>query len=256
MNWRQCITVLSISNISHLQVKFRSSAACVCECFYCTYVTWCFPDFHLDLYSNLNADTVLKLTLPLMSWKWASESTSSWTWRPSSGDSLPVSLEPFLLFNIIVFQVQSSKKIPWVAPHTVIWISRPRCRNRVHMYTSGVFGTGARLQLFGSSKNGFGFRQSDLDICMVLEGKDSINVGLRIFLWHSVWAWCKSQAVISPTYSNYWRSKSLVGFCRPISKGTEMCFLVQYFDKYSLYISISYDTEELYLLWYIINVLK
>lgn len=34
---------------------------------------------------------------------------------------------------------------------------------------------GARLQLFGSSKNGFGFRQSDLDICMVLEGKDSIN---------------------------------------------------------------------------------
>lgn len=34
---------------------------------------------------------------------------------------------------------------------------------------------GARLQLFGSSKNGFGFRQSDLDICMVLEGQDSID---------------------------------------------------------------------------------
>lgn len=34
---------------------------------------------------------------------------------------------------------------------------------------------GARLQLFGSSKNGFGFRQSDLDICMVLEGQDSIG---------------------------------------------------------------------------------
>ncbi|XP_019954729.2 terminal uridylyltransferase 7 [Paralichthys olivaceus] len=33
---------------------------------------------------------------------------------------------------------------------------------------------GARLQLFGSSKNGFGFRQSDLDICMVLEGQESI----------------------------------------------------------------------------------
>ncbi|KAM4576222.1 terminal uridylyltransferase 7 [Odontesthes bonariensis] len=32
---------------------------------------------------------------------------------------------------------------------------------------------GARLQLFGSSKNGFGFRQSDLDICMVLEGKET-----------------------------------------------------------------------------------
>ncbi|XP_053276091.1 terminal uridylyltransferase 7 [Pleuronectes platessa] len=33
---------------------------------------------------------------------------------------------------------------------------------------------GARLQLFGSSKNGYGFRQSDLDICMVLEGQDTI----------------------------------------------------------------------------------
>uniref|UniRef100_A0A7N5ZWS7 CCHC-type domain-containing protein n=1 Tax=Anabas testudineus TaxID=64144 RepID=A0A7N5ZWS7_ANATE len=34
---------------------------------------------------------------------------------------------------------------------------------------------GAQLQLFGSSKNGFGFRQSDLDICMVLQGKETIN---------------------------------------------------------------------------------
>ncbi|XP_077417749.1 terminal uridylyltransferase 7 [Vanacampus margaritifer] len=34
---------------------------------------------------------------------------------------------------------------------------------------------GARLQLFGSSKNGFGFRQSDLDICMVREGQDSMD---------------------------------------------------------------------------------
>ncbi|KAM9858777.1 terminal uridylyltransferase 7 [Aulostomus maculatus] len=34
---------------------------------------------------------------------------------------------------------------------------------------------GAHLQLFGSSKNGFGFRQSDLDICMVLEGRDTID---------------------------------------------------------------------------------
>lgn len=35
--------------------------------------------------------------------------------------------------------------------------------------------TGATLQLFGSSKNGFGFRQSDLDICMMLEGRESID---------------------------------------------------------------------------------
>ncbi|XP_060894504.1 terminal uridylyltransferase 4 [Labrus mixtus] len=34
---------------------------------------------------------------------------------------------------------------------------------------------GARLKLFGSSKNGFGFRQSDLDICMVLEGQQTIG---------------------------------------------------------------------------------
>ncbi|XP_062399604.1 terminal uridylyltransferase 7 [Sardina pilchardus] len=32
---------------------------------------------------------------------------------------------------------------------------------------------GAHLKLFGSSKNGFGFKQSDLDICMVLEGQDT-----------------------------------------------------------------------------------
>ncbi|XP_072290269.1 terminal uridylyltransferase 7 isoform X2 [Eucyclogobius newberryi] len=32
-----------------------------------------------------------------------------------------------------------------------------------------------KLQLFGSSKNGFGFRQSDLDICMMLEGRDTLE---------------------------------------------------------------------------------
>uniref|UniRef100_A0A3P8VCS6 CCHC-type domain-containing protein n=1 Tax=Cynoglossus semilaevis TaxID=244447 RepID=A0A3P8VCS6_CYNSE len=35
--------------------------------------------------------------------------------------------------------------------------------------------SGARLRLFGSSKNGFGFRQSDLDICMVLDGQDTMD---------------------------------------------------------------------------------
>ncbi|KAJ8380912.1 hypothetical protein SKAU_G00016900 [Synaphobranchus kaupii] len=34
---------------------------------------------------------------------------------------------------------------------------------------------GAKLRLFGSSKNGFGFKQSDLDICMVLEGRESVE---------------------------------------------------------------------------------
>ncbi|XP_051980538.1 uncharacterized protein LOC127641568 [Xyrauchen texanus] len=32
---------------------------------------------------------------------------------------------------------------------------------------------GAKLVLFGSSKNGFGFKQSDLDICMTIEGQDT-----------------------------------------------------------------------------------
>uniref|UniRef100_A0A671L0B2 RNA uridylyltransferase n=1 Tax=Sinocyclocheilus anshuiensis TaxID=1608454 RepID=A0A671L0B2_9TELE len=32
---------------------------------------------------------------------------------------------------------------------------------------------GAKLVLFGSSKNGFGFKQSDLDICMTLEDQDT-----------------------------------------------------------------------------------
>lgn len=34
----------------------------------------------------------------------------------------------------------------------------------------------AQLCLFGSSKNGFGFRDSDLDICMTLEGHDTAEV--------------------------------------------------------------------------------
>nr|XP_006626679.2 PREDICTED: terminal uridylyltransferase 7 isoform X1 [Lepisosteus oculatus]XP_015218631.1 PREDICTED: terminal uridylyltransferase 7 isoform X1 [Lepisosteus oculatus]XP_015218642.1 PREDICTED: terminal uridylyltransferase 7 isoform X1 [Lepisosteus oculatus]XP_015218650.1 PREDICTED: terminal uridylyltransferase 7 isoform X1 [Lepisosteus oculatus] len=32
---------------------------------------------------------------------------------------------------------------------------------------------GAKLSLFGSSKNGFGFKQSDLDICLTFEGKET-----------------------------------------------------------------------------------
>ena len=35
----------------------------------------------------------------------------------------------------------------------------------------------ARLFLFGSSKNGFGFRNSDIDICMTLDymAKEEVN---------------------------------------------------------------------------------
>uniref|UniRef100_A0A7N6A8I3 CCHC-type domain-containing protein n=1 Tax=Anabas testudineus TaxID=64144 RepID=A0A7N6A8I3_ANATE len=53
-------------------------------------------------------------------------------------------------------------------------INQHERRDKDEMYKS-CFCTGAQLQLFGSSKNGFGFRQSDLDICMVLQGKETIN---------------------------------------------------------------------------------
>lgn len=39
----------------------------------------------------------------------------------------------------------------------------------------------AQLCLFGSSKNGFGFRDSDLDICMTLEGHETAEVGGPMF---------------------------------------------------------------------------
>lgn len=51
--------------------------------------------------------------------------------------------------------------------------------------------TGARLQLFGSSKNGFGFRQSDLDICMVLEGQDTIDVGYLFILLQDLFVYSR-----------------------------------------------------------------
>lgn len=43
----------------------------------------------------------------------------------------------------------------------------------------------ARLCLFGSSKNGFGFRDSDLDICMTLEGHE--NAEVRVSEWKGMW---------------------------------------------------------------------
>lgn len=36
--------------------------------------------------------------------------------------------------------------------------------------------TGTKLNLFGSSKNGFGFKQSDLDICMTMDGLETAEV--------------------------------------------------------------------------------
>lgn len=53
----------------------------------------------------------------------------------------------------------------------------------------------AQLCLFGSSKNGFGFRDSDLDICMTLEGHETAEVsGLktRTHIYIHTAVWCNS----------------------------------------------------------------
>ena len=39
-----------------------------------------------------------------------------------------------------------------------------------------VINTDARLQLFGSSANGFGSFKSDLDICMTLDGNTDVRI--------------------------------------------------------------------------------
>ena len=47
----------------------------------------------------------------------------------------------------------------------------------VHHHSSAfVINTEARLQLFGSSANGFGSFKSDLDICMTLEGDADVRI--------------------------------------------------------------------------------
>ena len=47
----------------------------------------------------------------------------------------------------------------------------------VHHHSSAfVINTEARLQLFGSSANGFGSFRSDLDICMTLEGDADVRI--------------------------------------------------------------------------------
>lgn len=55
----------------------------------------------------------------------------------------------------------------------------------------------AQLCLFGSSKNGFGFRDSDLDICMTLEGHETAEVPVDL----SVLTWTRSHT--SPQKHTY-----------------------------------------------------
>ena len=43
------------------------------------------------------------------------------------------------------------------------------------LFLALLLSSGATLKLFGSSVNGFGFRQSDMDICMTFDG-DTFSV--------------------------------------------------------------------------------
>ncbi|XP_043920126.1 terminal uridylyltransferase 7 isoform X2 [Protopterus annectens] len=58
------------------------------------------------------------------------------------------------------------------APDPAEDLAREYIRQNLENFIRQEF-PGARLSLFGSSKNGFGFKQSDLDICMTFEGKAS-----------------------------------------------------------------------------------
>jgi len=55
--------------------------------------------------------------------------------------------------------------------------SSPDCH---YMYSCTCLTADARLQLFGSSANGFGSFKSDLDICMTLEGDTEVR--FKVFL--------------------------------------------------------------------------
>ncbi|XP_029474683.1 terminal uridylyltransferase 4 isoform X2 [Rhinatrema bivittatum] len=60
-----------------------------------------------------------------------------------------------------------------LSPHTSEQQSREQILVYLERFIQKEFNEKARLCLFGSSKNGFGFRDSDLDICMTLEGHEN-----------------------------------------------------------------------------------
>ncbi|NXB51035.1 TUT7 uridylyltransferase, partial [Leucopsar rothschildi] len=58
------------------------------------------------------------------------------------------------------------------APNTVEDHAREHIRQSLEIFIRQDF-PGTKLDLFGSSKNGFGFKQSDLDICMTIDGLET-----------------------------------------------------------------------------------
>ncbi|XP_064294972.1 terminal uridylyltransferase 7 isoform X3 [Phalacrocorax carbo] len=58
------------------------------------------------------------------------------------------------------------------APNTIENHAREHIRQNLENFIRQDF-PGTKLNLFGSSKNGFGFKQSDLDICMTMDGLET-----------------------------------------------------------------------------------
>ncbi|XP_054842443.1 terminal uridylyltransferase 7 [Eublepharis macularius] len=58
------------------------------------------------------------------------------------------------------------------APNNIEDQAREHIRQNLESFIQQEF-PGTKLNLFGSSKNGFGFKQSDLDICMTIDGLES-----------------------------------------------------------------------------------
>ncbi|KAJ8413908.1 hypothetical protein AAFF_G00065060 [Aldrovandia affinis] len=83
-------------------------------------------------------------------------------------DSLPAMTPKFLkILNEVCVQCYRD-----FAPDDLEERVREHILQDLEKHIRGQF-EGAKLRLFGSSKNGFGFKQSDLDICMVLEGRET-----------------------------------------------------------------------------------
>ena len=105
------------------------------------------------------------------------ESRSSSVWRGSSGRSTTVSTGSPIP-NIFHSTPLSYSNLPLHSIPVTLY------RAYEHVNTTSVSLSlpshrptdKALLCLFGSSKNGFGFRDSDLDICMTLEGHDTAEV--------------------------------------------------------------------------------
>ncbi|KFV73994.1 Terminal uridylyltransferase 7, partial [Dryobates pubescens] len=83
-------------------------------------------------------------------------------------DPLPV-LTP--KFSVILDQVCIQCYYDF-APNTVEDQAREDIRQNLENFIRQDF-PGTKLDLFGSSKNGFGFKQSDLDICMTMDGLET-----------------------------------------------------------------------------------